>query len=144
VRAGCWLRFGENFYVEMTDMLEQTKSSKSHQGASPTAASKESPEPRASKKGHEPAGLAESADHALQSVGTLYNAVDAIVSQQVRERPYVALAAAAGVGFILGGGVRSPFGQVLMRVGVRAFGPPLVNAALHATLERAGLTQQHE
>jgi hypothetical protein len=133
----------------MTDMLEQTQSAKntqSHPGTPPAAAPKEpqqSHEPQAA--GHAPAGLAESADHALQSVGSLYNAVDAIVSQQVRERPYVTLAAAAGVGFILGGGIRSPFGQVLMRVGVRAFGPPLVSAALHSVVERAqGLTQQHE
>lgn len=86
-------------------------------------------------------GLADSADQALQSVGALYHAVDEIVSKSVRDNPYVTLAAAAGVGFILGGGLRSPIGQVLMRVGVRAFGPPLVSAALHTAAERAGLTQ---
>ncbi|HTU61683.1 MAG TPA: DUF883 C-terminal domain-containing protein [Polyangiales bacterium] len=87
-------------------------------------------------------GVTESADLAIQSVGTLYNALDTAVSKQVRENPYATLAAAAGVGFILGGGLRSPFGQLLVRVGVRAFGPPLVTAALHGAVERAqGLTQ---
>ena len=87
-------------------------------------------------------GITETADLALQSVGNLYSALDEAVSNHVSESPYVALAAAAGVGFILGGGMRSPFGQLLVRVGVRAFGPPLVSAALHSVAERAqGLTQ---
>lgn len=87
-------------------------------------------------------GITESADLALQSVGELYSALDTAVSKHVRESPYVTLAAAAGVGFILGGGMRSPFGQLLVRVGVRAFGPPLVSAALHSVAERAqDLTQ---
>lgn len=89
-----------------------------------------------------PIGVTESADLAIQSVGTLYQALDSAVSKQVRENPYATLAAAAGVGFVLGGGLRSPFGQLLVRVGVRAFGPPLVSAALHSAVERAqGLTQ---
>jgi DUF883 C-terminal glycine zipper region len=87
-------------------------------------------------------GVTESADLAIQSVGSLYHALDTAVSKQVRENPYATLAAAAGVGFILGGGLRSPFGQLLVRAGVRAFGPPLVSAALHGAVERAqGLTQ---
>lgn len=87
-------------------------------------------------------GVTESADLAIQSVGSLYHALDTAVSKQVRENPYATLAAAAGVGFILGGGLRSPFGQLLVRVGVRAFGPPLVSAALHGAVERAqGLTE---
>jgi ElaB/YqjD/DUF883 family membrane-anchored ribosome-binding protein len=89
-----------------------------------------------------PIGVTESADLAIQSVGSLYQAIDTAVSKQVRENPYATLAAAAGAGFILGGGLRSPFGQLLVRVGVRAFGPPLVSAALHSAVERAqGLTQ---
>lgn len=89
-----------------------------------------------------PIGITESADLAIQSIGSLYQALDAAVSKQVRANPYATLAAAAGVGFILGGGLRSPFGQLLVRVGVRAFGPPLVSAALHSAVERAqGLTQ---
>jgi hypothetical protein len=101
---------------------------------------KEAPHSAASQP--QPSGLTASADLALQSVGGLYNALDSAVSQHVRANPYAALAAAAGVGFVLGGGMRSPFGQLLVRVGVRAFGPPLVSAALHNAVERAqALTQ---
>lgn len=125
-------------------MLEQAQPQKP-QSTPQTAASSQSeasrPQSQSSQEQAGSLGLADSADQALQSVGALYNAVDEIVSKSVRESPYVTLAAAAGVGFILGGGLRSPIGQVLMRVGVRAFGPPLVSAALHTAAERAGLTQ---
>jgi len=127
-------------------MLEQSQPHKP-QSAPHTAAASQ-PDAAQSSQAHSsheqagPVGLADSADQALQSVGALYNAVDELVSKSVRENPYVTLAAAAGVGFILGGGMRSPIGQVLMRVGVRAFGPPLVSAALSSVAERAGLTQQ--
>lgn len=85
--------------------------------------------------------LTESADQAMRSVGNLYTALDAAVSKQVRDNPYATLAAAAGVGFVLGGGMRSPIGQVLLRLSVRAFGPPLISAAVHNAMERAqGLT----
>jgi len=75
----------------------------------------------------------------LQSLGVLYNAVDGVLQKQVQERPYTTLAAAAGVGFVLGGGLRTSFGQLLVRMSVRAFGPPLVNTVLHGVLERAGV-----
>lgn len=97
-----------------------------------TAQPKPSPSPS-----HDSPGVTATADLALQSVGNLYSALDNAVSKHVRENPYATLAAAAGVGFILGGGMRSPFGQFLVRVGVRAFGPPLVSAALHNAVERA-------
>lgn len=114
-------------------MLETAQTAKPREATQSTA---DYDAPRA------PIGLTESADLAIQSVGTLYHAIDSAVSKQVRENPYTTLAAAAGVGFILGGGLRSPFGQLLVRAGVRAFGPPLVSAALHSAVERAqGLTQ---
>jgi len=125
-------------------MLEQPQASNPQSAPHSAAAqqSSSSAQAHSSQESSAQHGLAESADQALQSVGALYNAVDTVVAKQVRDNPYITLAAAAGVGFILGGGMRSPFGQVLMRVGVRAFGPPLVSAALHSVAERAGLTQQ--
>jgi len=129
-------------------MLEQPQphnpQSAPHAAAAPQSGASRSSQSSRESETSASQGLAESADQALQSVGALYKAVDSIVSKQVRESPYVTLAAAAGVGFILGGGMRSPFGQVLMRVGVRAFGPPLVSAALHTAMERAGLAQPQE
>jgi len=84
----------------------------------------------------QPPTVTQSADQALQSVSALYGALDGVLQRQLRESPYTALAAAAGVGFVLGGGMRTPFGQLLVRLGVRAFGPPLVNAVLHGVGER--------
>jgi|GEM_PF-7018674 hypothetical protein len=115
-------------------MLETAQTPKPRENRQSTASYESSSAPKI--------GVTESADLAIQSVGTLYQALDTAVSKQVRENPYATLAAAAGVGFLLGGGLRSPFGQLLVRVGVRAFGPPLVTAALHSAVERAqGLTQ---
>jgi hypothetical protein len=86
------------------------------------------------------ASLTETADQALQSVGQLYNAVDGALTQQMRDNTYVTLGAAAGVGFLIGGGLASPMGQMLVRVSMRAFGPPLVNALIQNALERANIT----
>jgi len=46
---------------------------------------------------------------------TLYSQASSKIEETVRERPYVALAAAAGVGFVLGGGLRSLTGRYLLR-----------------------------
>ena len=92
----------------------------------------------------DPASLTETADQAVQSIGALYTAVDSVLQKQVQANPYATLGVAAGVGFVLGGGLASPMGQMLLRVGVRAFGPPLVNALISTALERAKLTPAAE
>lgn len=101
------------------------------------------PAPQQSKPRQAPqaeaAKLTDTADQALQSLGALYTAVDGALQQQVQSNPYATLGVAAGVGFVLGGGLASPMGQMLLRVSVRAFGPPLVNALLQNALERARL-----
>lgn len=110
------------------------------QGTSATPEPKAAPRPKA-RAVHEqpPASLTDSADQAVQSIATLYTAADAALQQQMRTSPYTTLAAAAAVGFVLGGGLQSSMGQVLMRWSVRAFGRPLMNAALHGVLEHAGV-----
>jgi ElaB/YqjD/DUF883 family membrane-anchored ribosome-binding protein len=45
----------------------------------------------------------------------LYSQASSTLQQQVYERPYVVLAAAAGLGFVLGGGLRSVTGRYLLR-----------------------------
>lgn len=90
----------------------------------------------------EPASLTQSADEALQSLNTLYGAVDTALTRRMEDNPYATLAVAAGVGFVLGGGMRSSIGQMLVRLSVRTLAPPLVNAALHNALERAGALAQ--
>jgi ElaB/YqjD/DUF883 family membrane-anchored ribosome-binding protein len=87
----------------------------------------------------EATSLTETADNAVQSLSALYTAVDGAVQRQVQSHTYATLGVAAGVGFVLGGGLASPMGQMLLRVSVRAFGPPLVNALLQNALERAKL-----
>ena len=90
----------------------------------------------------EQVSLTQSADDALQSLSTLYSATDAALSRRMQESPYATLAVAAGVGFVLGGGMRSSIGQMLVRLSVRSFAPPLVNMALHNVLERANALAQ--
>lgn len=88
------------------------------------------------------APVQQQAEQALQSVGALYSTLDGALQRQMNDSPYVALAAAAGLGFVLGGGLRSPVGLVLMRMSVRAFGPQLMNATLAGVLERVGIQPQ--
>jgi len=83
--------------------------------------------------------LTATADQALQSVGALYTAVDNTLQRQMHQNPYATLGAAAGLGFVLGGGLASPVGQVLLRMSMRAFGPPVFNALVQNALERANL-----
>jgi ElaB/YqjD/DUF883 family membrane-anchored ribosome-binding protein len=109
----------------------------------PQAAPQPTPR-RAATPESEAASLTQTADHALQSLSELYTAVDGAVQQQVQGNPYATLGVAAGVGFVLGGGLASPMGQMLLRVSVRAFGPPLVNALLQNALERAKLAPPAE
>lgn len=91
----------------------------------------------------EAVSLSQSAGDAVQSLSTLYQAADAALSQRMQQSPYATLAVAAGVGFVLGGGMRSSVGQMLLRLSIQSFAPPLVNLALHNVIERANaLVQQ--
>jgi hypothetical protein len=106
------------------------------------AAAQSAPQPpprRPAAAPPEAVSLTDTADHAMQSLGALYTAVDGAVQRQVQSNPYATLGVAAGVGFVIGGGLASPMGQMLLRVSVRAFGPPLVNALFQSALERAKL-----
>jgi ElaB/YqjD/DUF883 family membrane-anchored ribosome-binding protein len=52
---------------------------------------------------------------ASSALETLYSQASVKLQETVQERPYVALAAAAGIGFVLGGGLRSITGRYLLR-----------------------------
>lgn len=52
---------------------------------------------------------------ASSALETLYTQASTKLQETVQERPYAALAAAAGIGFVLGGGLRSVSGRYLMR-----------------------------
>ena len=52
---------------------------------------------------------------ASSALETLYSQASHKLQTTVQERPYAALAAAAGIGFVLGGGLRSVTGRYLLR-----------------------------
>jgi ElaB/YqjD/DUF883 family membrane-anchored ribosome-binding protein len=59
---------------------------------------------------------------------TLYSQATTQLQHQVKERPYVALAAAAGIGFVLGGGLRSVTGRFLVRTTAQLVVPGVLAA----------------
>jgi len=77
--------------------------------------------------------LRDALEQAVGSVGTLYRQAEATLQGQAESSPYVTLATAAAVGFVIGGGLASPLGQRLLRLTLRQFGPPLLQAVLDAS-----------
>jgi ElaB/YqjD/DUF883 family membrane-anchored ribosome-binding protein len=75
------------------------------------------------------------ADDAVRSANALYRAVNDELQRQTSEAPYVALGVAAGIGFVVGGGLASPLGQALLRASFRAFGGTVLQTVLHASAE---------
>jgi ElaB/YqjD/DUF883 family membrane-anchored ribosome-binding protein len=67
--------------------------------------------------------LREAWGDATHAVERLYSHASSLVQEQVRERPYAALAAAAGLGFVLGGGLGSTTGRLLLRTGAQLLIP---------------------
>jgi ElaB/YqjD/DUF883 family membrane-anchored ribosome-binding protein len=59
--------------------------------------------------------LREAWGDATNAVERLYVHASSVVQEQVQQRPYAALAAAAGLGFVLGGGLGSSTGRLLLR-----------------------------
>ncbi len=66
-----------------------------------------------------PTELRDAWDDVTSSVGDLYRAADTFATEQARERPYLFLGVAAGIGFVLGGGLASRLGGTLLGVGSR-------------------------
>jgi ElaB/YqjD/DUF883 family membrane-anchored ribosome-binding protein len=69
--------------------------------------------------GATPVELRDALEDVKSSLGDLYHAADTFATEQARERPYVFLGVAAGVGFVLGGGLASRLGSTLLGVGSR-------------------------
>lgn len=113
--------------MEKNQSAPASASARSQSGRSPAAREKKDAAP-----------LTATADQAVQSFAALYQQIQDTLRTQVERSPYMALGAAAGVGFIVGGGLASPLGHLLLRSSVRAFGPPLLQAALNATTNAAG------
>jgi hypothetical protein len=54
-----------------------------------------------------------------RSIKAAAGEVDAFLREQMERRPYVSLATAASVGYIVGGGLTSPLTKLLLRTGSR-------------------------
>jgi ElaB/YqjD/DUF883 family membrane-anchored ribosome-binding protein len=74
---------------------------------------------RSPANGNTPVELKDAWEDVSASLGDLYRAADSFASEQTRTRPHVALGVAAGVGFVLGGGLASRIGGTLLSVGTR-------------------------
>jgi len=60
------------------------------------------------------------------------------ISQSVQAHPFRSIAIAAGVGYVLGGGLFSPLTGTLLRVGMRAMVVPMLKGQLEAMVAGAG------
>jgi hypothetical protein len=72
------------------------------------------------------ADLRDAAEDAAASIEQLYHVSDAFLGRHATDRPYAILGTAFGVGFVLGGGLASRIGGVL----VNALGRMLLNQAI--------------
>jgi ElaB/YqjD/DUF883 family membrane-anchored ribosome-binding protein len=100
-------------------METTTKSTPSHRNAAEKA------ERKAAEAGVE---IQKAFTDASSAIETLYTQATAELQHQVKERPYVALAAAAGIGFVLGGGLRSVTGRFLLKTTAQMVVPGVVAA----------------
>lgn len=66
-----------------------------------------------------PAEISDAWGGMTTSMSELYRATDAFATEQARERPYVFLGVAAGLGFIIGGGLASRLGVTILGIGSR-------------------------
>jgi hypothetical protein len=57
-----------------------------------------------------------------------------IPQRYYRHNPYIVLAAAAGAGYVAGGGLFSPFTRRLVRIGMKALFVPIAAAQFKGTL----------
>ena len=69
--------------------------------------------------------LANDARHLYETVRT-----ENPIGYYYQKNPYAVLAAAAGVGYVLGGGLLTPFTRRLLRVGFKAMALPLAASQL--------------
>lgn len=66
------------------------------------------------------ANLGESAQEFAGALGRTADEAKRLVEGQLEARPYVVLGAAAGLGYVLGGGVPSFLTRTLLNIGVRS------------------------
>ncbi|MEO1269161.1 MAG: hypothetical protein AAFX99_13750 [Myxococcota bacterium] len=76
--------------------------------------------------------LGRDAKKVAQDVQALYNTASSQLNlgKVYQDNPYAVLGVALGVGYVLGGGLFTPFSRRLWRIGSRAFVLPLLAAQL--------------
>lgn len=96
-------------------------------------------EPPSSTVGQRMGQLGDSAQHFFSEArGAVTDLVEAIdLRGRVQRHPYAMLAAAAGVGYVLGGGLFTPFTARLLRLGIRLAALPMVKDELMNMAESA-------
>lgn len=80
------------------------------------------------KAGEAGADIQKAWSETQSALETLYSQASTQLQRQVQERPYVALATAAGIGFVLGGGLRSVTGRYLVRTTAQLVVPGVLAA----------------
>jgi ElaB/YqjD/DUF883 family membrane-anchored ribosome-binding protein len=82
------------------------------------------------RKAHEGTGtdIQKAWTEASSALESLYTQASHQLQQTVQERPYVALGVAAGIGFVLGGGLRSVTGRYLIRTTAQLVVPGVLAA----------------
>ena len=88
---------------------------------------------RSAQSPNESEPLSVAVDQAVHSISILYRRLNNVLHRQTEKNPYMALGVAAGIGFVVGGGLASPLGQLIVRSSLRTLGPPLVQAVLNAS-----------
>jgi pilus assembly protein TadC len=74
--------------------------------------------------------VSELAQELGSTAAELYERLD--IARQIQEHPYRTLAVAAGVGYVLGGGLFTPLTGTLVRLGSRAMLLPVMQAAMQS------------
>ncbi len=99
------------------------------------------PASAAENLGEEAEGLAERFEEVYTEATTLAESlsdaahdVNEYVHEQARERPYVALGAAAGLGFVLAGGLTPKVGSLLFTVGGRLLAQRVLREVLGSSV----------
>jgi len=68
-----------------------------------------------------PADVQHAVDEVASSIEQLYRVSNGYLGRQADERPYAVLGIAAGIGFVLGGGLASRLGGTLSTIGSKMF-----------------------
>lgn len=86
------------------------------------------------------AGLEDDARHLARSLEKSLRSVGQATTAQVRAHPVATLGAAAGVGYVLGGGLPSSLTKLLWRIGSRA----ALNLAVSTIVAQLQVSEMHE